>query len=459
MELNLNMESGMPNEGNKKKTTLAERLSFLGIDDETRLELQEVWTLISPFLPTVLTRFYDHLRTVPGLAAMLGDKQSRLVDAQSAHWGRLFSGRFDDDYVESIRRIGLVHQKIALKPFWYIGGYNFVMNELVHALSTKHRFSGARLARKVVAMNKAIMLDMGYAISVYEEALVQDRQRRGENLAEAISIFSDAVEDSLRISGEASKALSESAAALNGATNSASTLAEEVSNSASLTVMNMQTGAAATEELSASVREIGSQASRSAGIALRALSSARAARDSVTGLAETAREIGDVVDLIDRIASQTNLLALNANIEAARAGEAGKGFAVVAQEVKALASQTAKATTEIAARIAAVQESTQTSASQIEEVTGVIEEVSSIATAIASSVEQQGAATTEIAMNVQQTTVHTNAVLRSIETLNTSTSSAAEAAQTVAEAKNTLDKQIGRLREDISMFLAMARST
>ncbi|MEI9984892.1 MAG: methyl-accepting chemotaxis protein [Aliidongia sp.] len=177
---------------------------------------------------------------------------------------------------------------------------------------------------------------------------------------------------------------------------------------------NVQTVAAASEELSASIGEISRQVTHAASIAERAVEETRRTDNTVRGLTETAGRIGEVVKLISNIAGQTNLLALNATIEAARAGEAGKGFAVVASEVKSLANQTAKATEEISAQIAAVQKVTQEAVDAIRSIGGTIGEVSEVATGIASAVEEQGAATQEITRNTQEAARRTREVSETV---------------------------------------------
>ncbi len=181
---------------------------------------------------------------------------------------------------------------------------------------------------------------------------------------------------------------------------------------------NVQSVASATEELTASVGEIGRQVQESSRISHEAVDQAHKTDDRINKLSQAASRIGDVTQLITSIAEQTNLLALNATIEAARAGVAGRGFAVVAQEVKQLAAQTAKATSEISGQIAEMQAATQESVVAIKEIGGTIGRISEITTTIASAVEEQGAATQEITRNVQQAAAGTTQVASNITDVN-----------------------------------------
>ena len=158
--------------------------------------------------------------------------------------------------------------------------------------------------------------------------------------------------------------------------------------------------------------------------------------EMVSSLASAAEKIGDVLRLIGAIASQTNLLALNATIEAARAGEAGRGFAVVASEVKELASQTAKATEEIAGQVAAIQSATGDCVTAIGGISDTIREISGIATTIAAAVEEQDSATREIARSVQQAATGTSEV-----SLNVT-----GASQSADQSRALADNVVGRVR-------------
>ncbi len=160
------------------------------------------------------------------------------------------------------------------------------------------------------------------------------------------------------------------------------------------------TVASASEQLAKSIEEISSQVAKASEISQSGVERARNSNKQVQGLAEAASKIGDVVKLINDIASQTNLLALNATIEAARAGEAGKGFAVVASEVKSLANQTAKATDEIGSQIRSIQTATNGAVDAIGAIMGIITQISEISGAISAAVEEQGAATQEVTSNI-----------------------------------------------------------
>jgi methyl-accepting chemotaxis protein len=221
---------------------------------------------------------------------------------------------------------------------------------------------------------------------------------------------------------------------------------------------NVQTVASATEELSASIGEIGNQVTESNRIVNDAVRQATQTNDEVRSLAEAAQKIGDVVRLINDIAGQTNLLALNATIEAARAGEAGKGFAVVASEVKTLATQTGKATDEIAGQVRAIQDATQRSVEAIGNITSTIGRVSEISTAIASAVEEQGAATAEISRNVQQAAQGTTEVSSNIGGVTAAAEQTGTAAGQVLSSAEGLQKNGVDLKTQVEEFLRTVRA-
>jgi methyl-accepting chemotaxis protein len=220
----------------------------------------------------------------------------------------------------------------------------------------------------------------------------------------------------------------------------------------------VQAVAAAAEEMAASVAEITRRVAEAASVAARAVEEARETDATVQGLAEEAARIGDVVRLIGDIAGQTNLLALNATIEAARAGDAGKGFAVVASEVKNLAGQTAKATEEIAARIAGMQGRTQQAVEAIRAIGATIQQTSEIATAIAAAVEEQGAVTRDIARSAGQVAQGTDTVSRRIGGIRHGASETGEAAGGLLAASEGLSRGAETLRAQAGGFLAAVRS-
>jgi methyl-accepting chemotaxis protein len=261
-----------------------------------------------------------------------------------------------------------------------------------------------------------------------------------------VGAVAKATQDMRRVAGEITESVngtSERAAA-------AATASEEASAS-------VGTVAAATEELASSVAEIGRQVSHSSGVADSAVIMAGQTTEMVKSLAAAGEKIGDVLRLIGAIASQTNLLALNATIEAARAGEAGRGFAVVASEVKELASQTAKATQEIAGQVTAIQSATGNCVAAIGGISDTIREISGIATTIAAAVEQQDSATREIARSVQQAAAGTSEVSVNVTGASHAADQSRALADNVLDASGELSQHAAALSRSVDSFLAGLR--
>jgi methyl-accepting chemotaxis protein len=255
------------------------------------------------------------------------------------------------------------------------------------------------------------------AVEVFKRGIAEADRLRGEQevaeqraetekraalvgMADTIECYTSAALEQVSRHTNAMAATADAMAASSART---SVAAQGAASSSAQVLTNAQTVASAAEQLSASIREISTQVVQSTRVVGRAVTASTETRATIETLNEQVAHIGAVADIISEIAARTNLLALNATIEAARAGDAGKGFAVVASEVKALATQTAKSTQEIARHIGEVRTATGASVDAVARIGETIREVDMIANSIAAAVEQQGAATMEIARNVTET--------------------------------------------------------
>ena len=242
--------------------------------------------------------------------------------------------------------------------------------------------------------------------------------------------------------------------------------AKTMSASAAQITQSTTTVAAAMEEMSSSIQEVARNCAQESEIARKADTQARETRVLMGKLDDSARQIGKVVELINRIAEQTNLLALNATIEAASAGEAGRGFAVVANEVKELARQSAAATEDIRKQISLIQDNTGASIKSLDEVAKIIEQVSHISSSIAAAVEEQSATTSEIvgtihgvstatgtlSQNVQQTAEGAAEVARNIAGVSTAANDGAKGAALISTSANELNQLSATLGKLVAQF-------
>ncbi|KLK94057.1 hypothetical protein AA309_06280 [Microvirga vignae] len=274
---------------------------------------------------------------------------------------------------------------------------------------------------------------------------------------ESTAEFEGAINTIVKALSESSSNMSTMASALQEGATLTDDRTNLVASTAAEMAVNVQTVAAAVTQLAASAQEIGTEADHSAMRARQAAQEAQSTGAIVNGLNNAVERISTVVGLITSIAEQTNLLALNATIEAARAGEAGRGFAVVAQEVKALATQTAKATEEIANEISELRSASTAAVSAVAEISTIVADIDHATSRIAQSISGQTAATAEIARSVEQTSVGTQGVTDNIQSVSQNTAETKHLAGLVLDTSREVAVQGEHLAEQVRKFLVALR--
>jgi len=437
-----------------REEEIASRLSFMGLDEESRRQIRELRPVVERELPKGLDRFYDIVSKTPEVAKHFSgkDHMNGAKSAQVRHWNAITTGNFDTDYASRVKTIGSVHAKIGLEPRWYIGAYALIMEQLVHALAEEHWPESGFLSRKrgtqakefasnLVSLLKAIMLDMDLSISVYideaEKARKEAERQSMETMEKTADCFGGAIQaltkknlayriDQCLNEGyeetrlEFNKALEELASTIDKIGNSAEGIdsgsaeirsaADDLAKRAEQQAAAVEQTAAAVEQITAAVKssagraeEAGHQIERTKSNAKQSGDVVRKAIDAMDRISKSSENISNIIGVIDEIAFQTNLLALNAGVEAARAGDAGKGFAVVAQEVRELAQRSAGAAKEIKGLITASGDAVKHGVELVGEtgkaLDGIADEVEEIAvnvTAIVDSTREQSQGLQEI---------------------------------------------------------------
>ena len=376
--------------------------SPFGLDAENISVLGRLRPQIEAALVPALDKLYDHVRADPALRDLFKDEASiaRAKEAQRAHWLAMCNGRVDDDFDSRAKRIGLAHARIGLCPKTYIGGYSIVIDSLIQALiaeeiPAKRRLFGAgqntkALAQGISALVKAMLMDAGAAISVYTDSVEGQKDEAQTCLSFSLDKLADALEalsrgdltvavdpaefnSNDRLASAFNLAVGNLRDVISDTRRSAETIksssrevaqaADDLARRTEKQAANLEETTTAVNALNDAVRETAQSARTTNDTVDRALKDAKAGgevvgdtQSAMTQIEASAKEMSQIIGVIDEIAFQTNLLALNAGVEAARAGEAGKGFAVVASEVRTLAQRSAEAAKSIKSLIGASSE-------------------------------------------------------------------------------------------------------
>lgn len=420
------------------QTAIASHLVSLTHANGVQLDASDCETLksLAPALPAliapVLDQFYDHVLGMADLASMFRDDAhvAFAKNAQTRHWLRLFSGQIDDDYRASATRIGEAHERIGLDQSRYLGGYAFVMQQLLPAIVRHAQAQGRDMDADIAAVTKAAFLDMDLALSVYRD--VSDR-RYAANLEQLATTLESQIGSFVETCAATASTVADAATQLATQAQQSVDHVNSVAAASSQTADSVEEISSTMETLSAAISDIGRQSDVCLEIVHEAIASTQFADQAVDELRARTQEIETVLKLIEKVAGQTRLLALNATIEAARAGEAGRGFAVVASEVKSLANETEHSTARIAGLIDTMQAATSNAVKAIETIRSQTGRLNGVTDDLTSSVARQDANSRAIAHGLQEASV-----------------GAAEVSQKshmVANASQAVDSEAGRLLE------------
>jgi methyl-accepting chemotaxis protein len=450
---------------------LERRIAFAGLDEAARARLAATAPIARRVLPEAVAGLYAQLGEFPETREVFAQVDvTRATARQTDHWAGIAAGQLDADFARRARALGESNAKLGMDARWYMGGYAVILEKLVRGVLTDMIRTGGlggvskadreKAIDSVGALVKAAILDLGLGLDVYLEgaeraqadaraaqaasaaeqkavvaglASALDRLARGDLTFRIDQTFSAEYDDLRRDFNEAAARLEDAmtviqsnAAAIRSGAEAIAGASDDLASRTEQQAASLQETAAALDQITATVKRTSEGAAQADGAAREAKAEAERSGgvvaetvSAMSGIEQSAKQISQIIGVIDEIAFQTNLLALNAGVEAARAGEAGRGFAVVASEVRALAQRSAEAAKEIKALISASSQQVgsgvelvgQTGEALTRMVTKVAE-ISTLVAEIAASAKEQstGLAQVNTAINEMDQVTQRNAV-------------------------------------------------
>ena len=429
-----------------------------------------------------LDKFYRMISAQPHLQGKFSSQEAmnNARRAQVAHWGHLFTGRPTPEYAVRAQQIGTVHSKIGLEPRWYIGGYaNVLADVILHLVKTSpygRLPSMDRLAKTLVALIRAAMLDMEIAVSTYFDA---EQEMRNEMLNKFGDVLGRMAQGDLTISlpqmqgqfGELSGNFNSAVRQLHEAMAAVAYSVEHIHSGSDEIRVASDDFAARTERQSASLEQTAAAMSEVTGMIQQGASQTAKMNHTVTimqkeiaeggevvasaveamdQIHQSSSEIAQIIDVIEGIAFQTNLLALNAGVEAARAGDAGQGFAVVASEVRALAQRSSDAAQ-------GIKDLISKSGAQVEKGVSLVGRAGTVLQDIVTRINEMSGTMQELAaaaVTQAETLDHVNAAVGDMDRMTQQNAAMAEqsnaASRTLAVEADSLSDQIKKFRVTVS---------
>ena len=435
---------------------------------ENSFSLLSILSLLLIAIPTALAfRF----RSQKAKAEKERDNMRRMLEARAGEIGGLAPTGASES-TDEIRNIEEICWRLAKGDFEarIIGieegspyaGMKWAINELADRTDAFMRESAASMEHVADQKYYRRIIEKDMSGSFKRTAHVINKctemfARKATNFETVIEQFESKIGTVSTSISETSELLQNSANSMLDHANSTTDQVEKVSNAAVSASSSVQTVASSAEEMSASIQEIGRQVHHSLDNTNTASQMVESGNTKIKGLADAAQSIGEVVKLIEDIASQTNLPALNATIEAARAGDAGKGFAVVANEVKNLANQTAKATEDISSQIVDIQNATSEAVQSMETINTTVVDINRAVTAISSAMDEQNSATREIAQSVLSASDNTQSVSNNISSVQSSAEETSKTSSGLLSEANMLQEHSLGLQQNVADFLQQVR--